>query len=112
VLAGIDVLVVPSTWYENTPLVIYSALAAGCPVIASDLGGMAEVVTDGENGLLVEPGKPEALAAELKRLTSDRQLLQKLAAGCRRPKSIEEYVAELLSVYRDLLPVKRGGKLS
>ena len=62
-LARIDVQVVPSIWYENAPLTIYSAQAAGVPVVASDLGGMSEVVGDEENGLLFEPGDAADLTA-------------------------------------------------
>jgi len=58
----IDVLVVPSIWFENTPLVIYSALAAGCPVIATDLGGLSEVIEDRINGLLFRKGDVTGLA--------------------------------------------------
>ena len=55
VLADIDCLVVPSPWCENTPLVVYSALAAKCPIVASDFPGLSEVVKDGHNGLLFPP---------------------------------------------------------
>lgn len=102
VLAGIDVLVVPSIWYENTPLIIYSAMAAGCPVIASDFGGMSEVVQHEVNGLLVAPGNVAALAQAVRRLVDDRELLARLASHCKRPKSIGTYVEELLSIYRDV----------
>lgn len=107
VLAGIDVLVVPSIWYENTPLVIYSAQAAACPVIASNLGGMSEVVTDRDNGLLVEPGDVAGLAAALKQLLDDRSRLRKLSENARKPKAIADYVQELLGVYDDVLATKR-----
>ncbi|NVO01010.1 MAG: glycosyltransferase family 4 protein [Geobacteraceae bacterium] len=103
ILANIDVLVVPSIWYENTPLVLYSALAAQCPVICSDLGGMSEVVQHMANGLLVEPGNEHALADSLQLLCRDRQLLAKLSAGCKRPKSIRRYVDELMDVYGEIL---------
>jgi len=50
VFAEMDILVVPSTWYENTPFVMLEAFAAGVPVIASDLGGLSEIVQEGKNG--------------------------------------------------------------
>lgn len=102
ILFGIDVLVVPSTWYENTPLIIYSAMAAGCPVIASDLGGMSEVVQHNRNGLLVPPGDARELAKAILRLVADRALLETLSANCRRPKSIRDYVAELIDIYGEV----------
>ena len=55
-LARLDVLVVPSIWPENSPLVIREAFLAGVPVVASRIGGIPEAVTDGVNGLLFEPG--------------------------------------------------------
>jgi glycosyltransferase involved in cell wall biosynthesis len=102
VLEGLDVVVVPSIWYENTPLVIYSALAAGCPVIATNQSGMAEVVHDGVNGLLVEPNNRDALARALCSLIDDRDLLERLSRQTSRPRSIQEYVDDLLREYDGL----------
>lgn len=99
VLSGIDVLVVPSVWYENTPLVVYSALAAKCPVIASNFPGMSEVVRDGWNGLLFEPNNADALSACLARLHQQPGLLRALSENCVPPKSIAAYVDELLGLY-------------
>jgi len=103
VFSGLDVLVVPSIWYENTPLIIYSAFAAGCPVVASNLGGMSEVVHNEENGLLFERGDVAGLAEALNRLSHDRVLLRRLADKVRQPKSIEGYVAELVDIYDDVV---------
>lgn len=103
IFAGLDVLVVPSIWYENTPLVIYSAQAAGCPVIASNLGGMAEVVEHEKNGLLFEAGDITGLASAMERLAHDRVLLRQLSAGTIGPKSISQYVAELQVLYDEVL---------
>jgi glycosyltransferase involved in cell wall biosynthesis len=110
VFAELDVLVVPSIWYENTPLVIYSAQAAGCPVIVSNLGGMAEVVEHEKNGLLFEVGDIVGLAASIERLALDRELLHKLAANAVKPKSISDYVSELLNIYADVLDKHRGAQ--
>ena len=109
IFAGLDVLVVPSIWYENTPLVIYSAQAAGCPVIASNLGGIAEVVQHEQNGLLFEAGDISGLAHAIERLAQDRALLKRLSESAIKPKSILEYVAELLNVYDAVLLQRRGG---
>ena len=71
VFADMDVLIVPSTWYENTPFVVLEAFAAGVPVLASDLGGLAEVVRDGENGTLFRAGDAASLRAAIERLAAD-----------------------------------------
>jgi glycosyltransferase involved in cell wall biosynthesis len=78
---GADCLLLPSLWYENAPVVILEAAAYGLPVIGSRLGAIPEFVEDGVNGLLVEAGNPQLLAAAMIRLASDRALLEKLAAG-------------------------------
>jgi len=70
-LAGARALIVPSIWYENQPFVILEAFAAGKPVIASDLGGMTELVKQGERGLLAPPGDGQGLAGAMKRLWDD-----------------------------------------
>ncbi|MBI2313367.1 MAG: glycosyltransferase family 4 protein [Betaproteobacteria bacterium] len=107
VLASLDVLAVPSVWQENTPLVVYSAQASGCPVVATDVPGLSEVVRDGENGLLFPREDAGALAGALGRLCRDRALLLRLASSAPRPKSIEEYTDELVGLYGALIRSRR-----
>jgi glycosyltransferase involved in cell wall biosynthesis len=99
ILAGIDVLVVPSLWTENTPLVVYSALAAQRPVIASDFPGLAEAVIHEHNGLTFAPGDINALQSGLQRALDETALLPRLSAHCEKPKSTSEYVDELMALY-------------
>lgn len=103
VFTGLDVLVVPSIWYENTPLVIYSAQADGCPVIATNLGGLSEVVKDRVNGLLFEKGDVAGLAGKIALLANDRKLLAELEKNTKRPKAMTEYVDELESYYKEVI---------
>lgn len=100
VLAELEVLVVPSLWAENTPLVLYSAQAARCVVVASDFPGIAEVIEHEVNGLLFEAGNAAALAQQLARLSSEPNLAQRLSVNTLPPKSTASYVDELLSVWR------------
>jgi glycosyltransferase involved in cell wall biosynthesis len=100
VLDQLDVLVVPSVWNENTPLVVYSAQASRCPIVASNVPGIAAAVRDKVDGILFEPGSVQALAAELLRLVSDPSILVDLSTACRPPKSIARYVDELISIWR------------
>jgi glycosyltransferase involved in cell wall biosynthesis len=99
VLSECHVLVIPSLWFENAPLVMHNALAAKRPVIASDLPGLAETVKAGENGLLFPAGDARRLAALFTSLHQNPSLLSALSAGCRAPKSIATYVDEVLSLY-------------
>ena len=99
VLADLDVLVVPSLWYENTPLVVYSAQAARCPVVASDFPGLSAVIQDQVNGLLFEAGNPAALTKQLFRLIKEADLAEQLSANSQQPKSTSSYVGELLNIW-------------
>lgn len=76
-LAGADVFLLTSI-SEGIPLTVIEALAAGVPVVASRVGGLPEMVTEGETGLLAPAGDSAALAAQLLRLIRDRQLRQRL----------------------------------
>ena len=71
IFADMDVLVVPSTWYENTPFVMLEAFAAGVPVIASDLGGLSEVVEADRNGVVFRAGDADDLRAAVERVAGD-----------------------------------------
>ena len=79
-LAGAYAAVLPSSW-ENLPHAVVEALAVGTPVVATAVGGVPEVVRDGENGLLVPPGSPEALGEALRRLVEEPGLRDRLAAA-------------------------------
>jgi glycosyltransferase involved in cell wall biosynthesis len=103
VFSELDVLVVPSLWHENSPLVIYSAQLAGCPVIASNMAGMAEVVRHGENGLLFDAGNDLKLAEAINSILEKPELLRGFSEKAPRPLSIQEYVDRLLEVYKPLL---------
>ncbi len=100
---SVDVLVVPSLWYENSPNVIIEAFAHKTPVITSDMGGMAEMVQHGVDGLHFSHGSATELAHKLKMLAEDRSLLALLTAGIKPVKSFAEEMAELSGYYRSLL---------
>jgi glycosyltransferase involved in cell wall biosynthesis len=70
-MRGSAVVVVPSRWYENMPITVLEAFAAGLPVVASALGGIPELIEDGRDGVLVPPEDPMALAEALRTLASD-----------------------------------------
>ncbi len=82
-LADLDLVLVPSLFAEPAGRSAIEALVLGVPVIASRVGGLPEMVRDGLDGLLVEPGSAEALAAALERLATDGEARRALAARAR-----------------------------
>jgi len=84
-------LVLPSECYENSPMVIYEAGALGKPVVAADVGGVAELIRAGDTGLLFPPGNAEQLAEHMLRLDRDRHLCREM--GQRARQNIEQICA-------------------
>lgn len=105
-LAGLDVTVHASTIPEPFGQVVVEAMAAGVPVVATDAGGPAEVVTDGVDGLLYRMGDPVALAQTLRRLADDPEERARLAEAGRQTAARyapERIAAQVQSVYRAVL---------
>jgi len=107
VFHDLDVLVVPSLWIENSPLIIYSAQAWSVPVIVTNLPGMSEVITDGENGFSFEKGDILGLSSIIERLCKHRQLVGQLSRQATKPKSIKAYVDELEDIYSNITSAAR-----
>ncbi len=91
---GLDVLVVPSLWLENSPLVIHEAFMHGVAVVGARIGGIADLIEDDVNGLLVEPASASALAATLARIVREPGLRARLAAAAPRVKTIAADAAQ------------------
>jgi hypothetical protein len=89
VLTGVDVAVLPSMWWDCAPLAAAECLAARVPLVVPRLGGLAESVRDGVDGLVVDPLSVGALAGALDRLSSEPGLLEGLQAGILPPHRFE-----------------------
>lgn len=92
ILQKTDILVVPSLCYENSPSVIYEALALGLPVIAANIGGTAELIHEGKNGWIYPAGDKQKLKEKITSLYQQRDKIHLLSDNCR--KSVEPYVLE------------------
>lgn len=94
IVEGASFVVVPSECYENCPYSVMEAMAAGKPVVATRLGGLPELVADGVNGFLVDPGNDAALANAMRRLAGDPALRDALGARGRE-RALAEFSPDL-----------------
>lgn len=108
-LEEVDVLVVPSQWLETGPLVVLEAFAAGKPVLGSDLGGIAELVTHERNGLLVARADVGAWTAAMARLSVDRSLLNQLSRGMGPVRTMADVARDMAGLYTELFTKNAHG---
>jgi glycosyltransferase involved in cell wall biosynthesis len=109
ILQDLDIVVLPSLWWENTPLVMLRALAHKVPVIVSDFPGMTEVVQDGINGFVFRPGDTGDLQEILTKIGENPALLNEIKNNISYSKRIEEEAFEYEVLYHDTL-VNSGSK--
>jgi glycosyltransferase involved in cell wall biosynthesis len=113
ILASADVFVLPTT-YESLPMSILEAMAAGLPVVASNVGGVPELVVDGRTGLLVPPRDVPALAEALRALLSDAARRRSMGEAGReqavRAFGVERSAAAHVRLYRELLSAERSSR--
>jgi glycosyltransferase involved in cell wall biosynthesis len=105
-LAGVDVLALTSRW-EGLPNVVLEAMATGAVAVATDVGGCREAIVADETGVLIEPGRPDLVAAALGRLLDDPERARAMAAGARQRVgaefSVEAMARRTADAYLDLL---------
>ena len=102
VLAELDLLVVPSLWRENAPLIVLQALASGLPLLLSDVEGMADQVRPDQNALLFPPGDSGTLASHLRHLSQHPDQLAQLVNRGGQPRSMADYGDQLEQLYASL----------
>jgi glycosyltransferase involved in cell wall biosynthesis len=106
-----DVCVVPSIWYENSPLVIYESFFHGLPVVGSRIGGIPELIKEGYNGLLFEAGNPKELRQNLQYLMNHPGELRKMGEGAlesAKEYTIQAHINKLENIYTSLLPPQKN----
>lgn len=99
-LAGLDAVVVPSLWHENVPTAALNAIAAGVPLLVSDVGGLTELIEDYDCGLAFRRGDSDDLAALLGRLVDDPDVLPAIRARMGCPPSLEEEASQIEALYQ------------
>lgn len=99
VLSEIDVLAIPSTWFENSPLILLQALATHTPVLVSDVEGLTEFVEPGVSGFWFPKGDAAALAAAMKRFTDDPGLAARMSATTAYARTTRTMVEDVLALY-------------
>jgi glycosyltransferase involved in cell wall biosynthesis len=99
--ASIDALVIPSTWYENSPLILLQALATHTPPIVSDVPGMTEFVAHGQNGFHFSRGNIDSLARVLQTLADDPTLVDRLGAATFYDRVPADMAKDVAAMYAD-----------
>jgi D-inositol-3-phosphate glycosyltransferase len=95
--AGYDALLFTSRWAEPFGMAIVEAMARGLPVIATDCGGVPDIIADGENGLLVPPDEPRMLAGAIARLAQERDLMRRIRSAAVRTVSQQYTIERIVS---------------
>lgn len=99
-IEGARFSVYPSEWYENCPFSIIESISLGTPVIASNIGGVPELVDNGINGMLFESGNSNDLSEKIKLLWNNNELCKKMSQNCFNNSfsNLEEYAYEYLKI--------------
>lgn len=105
IFSEIDVLILPSRWFENAPLVLRNALLSRTPVIATKLGSLIELVNERGSGLLFENENPDDLAEKINSIIKDKKILNSFEFP--KQKSVKENTTELIEIYKKFIKNKR-----
>ena len=104
----LDIIVIPSRWFENVPLVLRNAFIAKQPVIATNLGSLSETITDGKTGYLFKNESVTDLAKKIQIFIDDPELVTKMIPNFPKMDSVEQQMDEMISIYKTLLQPNNG----
>lgn len=102
-LSELDILVIPSRWYENSPLVLLYALATRTPVVVTDVKGMSEFVKDGFNGYTFRKDSVDDLTKILQKIVDDPSCIERLSENATYTKDVSDHAQDVLKVYEEAL---------
>ncbi len=102
-MAEYDMIAVPSRWLETGPLVVLEAFAAGVPVLGARLGGIAELVRDGIDGVLVPSDDVGAWSREIAAVSADRGRIEVLRRGIQPPRTMRDVARDMAGIYARVL---------
>ncbi len=108
IFSNFDVLIIPSIWPENNPLVIQEAFLAKTPVIASRVGGISELIKEGVNGLLFDPYDPKDLRKKIEYLISNLEITKGFEVNMPKVKSIGDNAKEIEEIYKKIIAGKNA----
>ncbi|MBM6594398.1 glycosyltransferase family 4 protein [Microvirga pudoricolor] len=106
-MRSIDWTIIPSIWWENSPIVIQESFFHGRPMICSNIGGVAEKITDGVNGLHFRVGSSEDLIDRMVEALTDATLWDRMRAGIRRPIGSDECARQHLDLYQTIAEIRQ-----
>lgn len=97
------VTVYPSIWYENCPFSVMESIMYGTPVIGARIGGIPELIDDGETGILFEPKNTKDFERAIATILNDDELAQRMSIACKKKKfdTLEQYAQRLLAIYNE-----------
>jgi len=107
VFSEIDILILPSIWNENCPLTILEAFITKTPIIASKIGGIPELASDGVNGLLFTPGDVNDLQEKIQFIINNPDAIEKFMKNTPVGKNIEENAKEMEEIYSKLVAKRK-----
>ena len=106
-MKGARFLIFPSEWYEGFPITLIEAMACGTPIVASDLGSIAEIIQDGHTGLLFKPGEVSDLVEKARYAQSHDKVVEEMGVNARRiyeaRYSTSENYSQLMRIYQSVI---------
>lgn len=110
IIKNCEFAIVPSEWYEPSPYVVLQSFAYGKPVVASNIGGLKDLILNNENGLLFKSGDSISLAQTIRNLMSDKNLIREMGVNARmileKKYNSERYYSDTISVFTNLINSK------